>query len=389
MANTMTFDQAAVVLNELASQVTGKTAQAPVTTADFITVANTVLQTGYNAVMEGISQVLNRTIFSIRPYSRKFADLNKDSLTWGNHTRKINYIDGEWLNDDRVPLTNGQSLDHYVIRKPEVLQTNFYGGIRYEREHTVTTSELKTAFQGPEELSRFWSGVTSNVNDQIEQGHENLARMALANFMGGKISGDPDNVIHLLTEYNELTGKNLTKANLYTPENFRAFCQWLLSRVATLMDFLTERNHLNHMNVTGKELSRHTPLNLQRVYILSQFVNMLENMAVSDTFNDKYLKMPSWNAVNYWQSPDAPDTINVTPSYMAADGTITTATAALEQADVLGVIFDEEAIGYTTFDYELLSTPVNARGSYYNLWYHWRDRYWNDFTENGIVLLLD
>ena len=31
----------------------------------------------------------------------------------------------------------------------------------------------------------------------------------------------------------------------------------------------------------------------------------------------------------------------------------------------------------------------NAAGEYSNLWYRFNQRYWNDVTENGIVLLLD
>lgn len=389
MANTLTFEQASTLLNTIAGQVTGKTAMAPVNTAEFVTVANTTLQCGYNAVMDAISQVLNRTIFSIRPYYRKFDKLKKSSEVWGDHTRKINYLDGTWVNDDNVPLTDGTSLDHYTISKPSVLQTNFYGGIRYSRFITIFTDELRTAFKGPEELSQFWSGVVTNLTDQIEQGHDNVARLALANFIGGKVTADTKNVVHLLTEYNNLTGQTLTNKTVFAPNNFKPFIQWMLSRIASIMDLMTERGIQYHMNVTGSEISRHTPLDLQRVYILSKFANMIDSMAVSDTFNERYMRRPDWQPVNFWQAPEAPDTIQVTPSYMGTDGTVKTASKALDQSSIVGVLFDDEAIGYTTFNEQVISTPVNARGSYYNMWYHWRDRYWNDFTENGIVLLLD
>lgn len=388
MANTLTFEQSAALLNELAEQATGSKSQAPVNTAEFITVANTVLNCGYNAVVDAISQVLGRTIFSIRPYYRKFPGLNKSEQTWGNHARKINYVDGTWVNDDSVPLTDGDTLDHYIISKPNVLQTNFYGGMRRSRFYTMFREQLRTAFTGPNELSQFWSGLVTHTNNQIEQGHENLARTAINNFIGGKIAAD-NGVIHLLTEYNDLTGGNLTATTVFAPNNFQAFVRWMYSRVKVLMRNMTERTVLNHLNVTGSEIARHTPLELQRVYLYAPFVDMMDSMVNSTTFNDDYLKKPRWEAVNYWQSPDKPDSIDVTPSYMGTDGTIKTATAAVQQGDIIGTIFDDEAIGYTTFDATVLSTPVNARGQYWNIWYHWVDRYWNDFTENGYVLLLD
>ena len=97
--------------------------------------------------------------------------------------------------------------------------------------------------------------------------------------------------------------------------------------------------------------------------------------------------------VNYWQNIADPLSISVYESYLAADGTIhvnEASSATPTKTDVLfGVIFDEEAVGVTTKDDTLLATPVNARGKYTNLWWSANYRWWNDFTENGVVLLLD
>ena len=35
------------------------------------------------------------------------------------------------------------------------------------------------------------------------------------------------------------------------------------------------------------------------------------------------------------------------------------------------------------------TTPLNARGGYSVMWTHYTGRWCNDFTENGLVLLLD
>ena len=56
---------------------------------------------------------------------------------------------------------------------------------------------------------------------------------------------------------------------------------------------------------------------------------------------------------------------------------------------VFGVIFDEDAAGYTVVNQWSASAPFNARGGYTNIFWHSTDRYWNDFTENAVVLLLD
>ena len=63
--------------------------------------------------------------------------------------------------------------------------------------------------------------------------------------------------------------------------------------------------------------------------------------------------------------------------------------AGRRQRHIFGVIFDEEAAGYTTINTSLDPSPYNARGRYYNLWYRFHDRWWLDLTENFVVLLLD
>ena len=73
---------------------------------------------------------------------------------------------------------------------------------------------------------------------------------------------------------------------------------------------------------------------------------------------------------------------------MDVDGTIKT--AAEQQIDnLVGVIFDRDALGYTTVNNWSATTPLNAKGGYWNTFHHFTERWYNDFTEKGIVLLLD
>ena len=82
----------------------------------------------------------------------------------------------------------------------------------------------------------------------------------------------------------------------------------------------------------------------------------------------------------------SPNTIHVNASYLDKDGTIKT--AEINQDNVFGVLFDTEAAGYTTIDEEVSTTPYNSSGRYVNTFWHFTDRYYNDFTENAIVFIL-
>lgn len=388
-ANDLSFNQLSTVLNSIVAQATGKNPLAITNTSEFISVAQTALKTGYDPLLQSISQVLSRTIFSIRPYYRKFGGIQVDNQKWGNITRKLNISDKDWENDVRFELADGESVDMYKVNKPNILQTNFYGANVYERSYTIFKDQLDCAFSGPDEFARFLSMVTGNCTDMIEQAHENLARATVANYIGGKVKGDADSCIHLLTEYNALTGLTLTKENVYQPANYKPFIDWVYSRIATLTELMTERSQLFHTNITGKTINRHTPLQRQRVYLYAPARFNIESMSLANTYNYNFLKMAYNETVNYWQSIQSPSKINVKPSYLKADGTITTPEAALEQDDIFGVIFDEEALGYTVMNQWSATTPFNAKGGYSNVFFHFTDRFWNDFTENGLVLLLD
>lgn len=389
--NNLTFNQLSTLLNGIQSQVTGASAIAPVNTSEFVSVAQTVLKTGADPVMSAISQILGRTIFSVRPYSAKFKGLLMDNQRWGGITRKINYVDKSFTDDSGFSLTDGQAVDQYIVNKPEVIQTNYYGSNVYQKSVTIFRDQLDTAFSGVNEFGEFISGVMQNISDQIEQAHEDTGRMTIANLVGGIVAAQKANqIVHLLTEYNALTGKKLTANTVYAPENYKPFMLWVYSRIAKASAMLTERSQLYHFNLTGKPIQRHTPVNRQRLYLYADARYQTEAQVLADTYHDNYLSFGETETVNYWQSIESPAQIQVKPVYFdEADGSIVTAADNVTQDNIFAVIMDEEAAGMNIFNYELSSTPYNARGRYNNLWWSFNERYFNDFTENAVVFLLD
>lgn len=385
--NTMEFKDAAAILNNIRKQVTGETAIAPANTAEFISVANTVLRAGYDPVLGAITQMISRTIFSIRPYNRKFAGIKMDNEQWGAIVRKLAIADKDFEQDVRYELVDGQSVDMYKLNKPDVLQTNFYGLNTFDKTITIFRDQLDNAFSGPNEFGRFMAMVTQNVSDMIEQCHESIARMTIANFVGGKVAA-ANGVIHLLTEYNTETGESLTATTVYAPENFGNFMKWMYARVATLTGLMTERSQEFQINVTGKAINRHVPYQDQKIYLYAPLLNGMNARVRAETFHADFIEYGDVEAVNYWQSIKSPMQINVEASYMQPDGTIATAAAATIDK-IAGVIFDREALGYTTIHRWSATTPFNIKGGYWNQNHVFDERWYNDFTEKGIVLLLD
>lgn len=399
--NIMNFNQISTVLNSIQQQATGQAALTATNTADFVTNAITTLNTGKDPVMNAISQVLSRTIFSVRPYTRKFGLMEVSESAYGNHTRKLQVVDRGLRDDDawkwpaaydsgQTPADGtGQSVDQQVITKPIILQTNYYGSQVFEDSYTIMDDQLNSAFTGPNELASFVSMVTQNIVDKLEQSRENLARMICANFIGSIIdANETGRMVHLLTEYNTLTGLSLTATTVFQPANYPAFIRWAFARILSVSDMMTERSQMFQTNITNYPVQRHTPKDRQKMLLWAPADKMMTTMALADTYHEELLRLGAYETVNYWQSIQTPDSISVTPGYIDASGAAKTG-SAVSQANVFGIIFDEDTMGYATLNQSWEPAPHNARGKYITTWIHELAKTYQDVTEKGVIFLLD
>lgn len=392
--NLMNFNQAATLLNAIYQQATGESNLAATNLSEFVSQAQTTLHTGYDPVLTAISNVLGKTIFSVRPYTRKFKSLEVTEQQYGAHARKLVALDKPFEEDDRIKLVDGQSIDQQRVNKPSVLQTNFYGQDVYQKSLTIFRDQLDVAFTGPEEFAQFVSMILQNASDQMEQAYEVTARSTIANFIGAKTKADAANVIHLVSVYNADTGSTLTTATVRKPENFIPFTKWLYGYLKTLSGMLSERSVKYHKNLETEDttpimIPRHTPITDQRMYIYTPDINRMNASVLADVYHDELLKMAEHEEVNYWQSINSPAQISVTPSYVDNTGAIVASPTAAAVNNILGVVFDREAMGITRVNEWTANAPFNARGGYTNMYWHFTLRYWNDLTENAVVLLLD
>lgn len=405
--NDMIVYQAGTVLSSLVQQATGQKVIEPSTPGEFVSVATTALKNGYDPILNALSQMWGRTIFSVRPYSRMFKGLEMNMERWGNATRKLSIADKAIEDDARftyplgyesgqTPATgDGKSVDMFALNKPDVLQTNFYGQAVYENSYTIFRDNLDTAFTSPSEFMRFTSMVAQNRSDKLEQYRENIARGLLANYAGSLLAEAKNTrVIHLLTEYNTLTGLSLTEQNVYQPANFAPFMRWVFSRVSVLSKLMRERSEMFQTVINNKHVMRHTPADRLKVYMYTPAMEQMTAMVNSVTYNDDFIKYTDFEAVNFWQSIDSPDSIMVNPTYTLPDGTVTTKTGAGEdpgvaQVGIFGLMFDEDALGYAQVNAWNQLSPFNAKGGYWNDFDHVNFRTMQDMTEKGLILLLD
>lgn len=400
--NDMKVYQASTILKSLVEQATGQAVITASTPGEFVSVAQTALKTGYEPILNAMSQMWGRTIFSVRPYSRKFKGMEMSMDRWGNAIRKISIADKPIQDDERFTYPvgydaaqspadgNGKSVDMFKLNKPDVLQTNFYGQSVYEKYYSIFRDNLDVAFSSPDEFMRFNSMVAQNRSDMLEQYRETIARGLLVNYIASILEeGQDGRVVHMLTEYNTLTGLTLTAQSVYQPENFQSFMEFVYSRIANISRMMSERSEMFQTVVNSKHIMRHTPANKQKVYLYSKILDQFDAMVKANTFHDNYLKYTDYEGVNFWQSIETPDSISAKATYTKTDGTVATAETEKEQAGILGVIFDEDALGYAQVNAWNSLTPFNPFGGYWNDVDHVNFRTLQDMTEKGVLLLMD
>ena len=407
--NSLSYENIGSVLASIVNQAGGRAALTSVNTKDFTSVAQVALSLPRDAVMNAIAGVLGRTIFAVRPYSARMAGLEKDLPRWGAYMRKLSIADTDWADDPAYtwPVAydssqsghetgDGYAVDPWTIKKPDIIQTNFFGSSVYGDHYTVFEDQLQTAFKNPDELGSFISLLATNMSNRLEMAKDGIARGLIANLItslvaeaGGSTS---PRVVNLLTEYNAalgLTGDDvITATTVYLPENYPNFIKWAYARIAQLSDLMTENSTMFQTIVNSKPVYRHTEQQRQKVYLYSPERHAIDARVLADTFHDNYLRFADVESVNFWQSIQTPDTVKAIPAYTNTSGVVTSPDSTVTVQKVFGVMFDEDALGYAFLDRRSIATPINAAGLYYNIWVHAKQRVFQDNTEKAIVLLL-
>lgn len=390
--NAMQITDVYQLMNNVHAQATGQASITPTSTDEFVSMATTTLAAGTDIVYSTLMDYIMRPIFAVRDYNEKFKGLYRTNNEFGAIRRKISYCEkpmqraaAMW---DATQLVDGGAIDPWIINKADVLEMRFYGSAVYDDSLTIFEDQIKTAFSGPDELGAFVTGMMTNQNNKYKQYREELARATLANFIGAKNDIDSASVIHLLTEYNTLTGQQLTAQDIYKEQNISGFFRWVRARINTLARQMRERSEKFQVTVTGKPVMRHTENADLKIYMLAEALDIIDTMVNTVTYHDEPLAYADVEGVTYWQAIDTPDEIKVTPSVITAAGVYAQGNAQT-MSKVFGVMFDKDAMAINQYMYRVDNTPMNARGRYYNTFLHARLQYTNDLTEKGIVLLLD
>lgn len=397
MANTLTPIDVYSLINSIAAQATGQSALTVTDTESLVSVGEVILRTGTENTLNAISTVLADTIFSVRPYTGKLKSLYRSQRKWGTQVRKVVNLytateESEDYNTDinSTQLADGASVDMFKIQAPRVLQLNFYGTKKLQKHLTRFRDQLSLAFSSEEEFIRFIDSVLIEWGNEIELANEEIARGTLLNYMAGLY--DENMAVDLVAAYNAAEGFSpaLSRSECLSESHIEGFMKFVATTIKTYSDRMTDYTTNFHKSITGyNPILRHTPKERQKMIMYSPIFTKMKTEVYSTLFNPEYLNIGEFEGVNFWQGQDYPEAIKIyAPNLLDASTGSSDRGADVDLDFVLGVLFDDEALGVMPqFDYSSVS-PFNSAGGYWNMYYHWRFNTYTDFTENGILFYL-
>lgn len=371
--------QVYTIVNAIMRQGFGETAVEVVDLAGFISTGNDVLSTQENKdIFTGaLSDVIGRTIISIRAYNPSYEYIVRNTFDYGMALRKI-YVDvGDAMENPSWEIgEESYQPDFAPVYTPEVKEYLFAKRSTYEFGVTIPDYQLETAFHNPMEMALLIDGIFVAMDNRFKASLESMISLTMAAFIARKMSEKKGMYgVNLLSIYNAATGNSLTQDQArITPDFYR----YSNAQISLFCDRFERMSRI--FNNAGN--LRHTPEDLQVLLVLSDYAKASQSYLQSDTFHDEYVEMPYYRTVPYWQgSGENYDFSSVSAIDVQIGNT------EYKMDGIVALLYDHEALGIT-FDRERMATQRNGHAEYTDYW-HKADRgYFNDMSENGIVFYM-
>ena len=403
MANTLTPTDVYGIVNAMSLEMFGPNATlTAMNTSTFATVGEAMLRTGYENTLGCLSTVIGKSIISARPYRGKFRIIMRVPQEYGLITRKISFY-STWLeastdwntNLNGTQIVDGASIDPWEITKTYPLEINFAGLKVSQKNYTVFRYQLRQAFSSVESMGSFLSGLLTRIANDLEIMMDAENRLQVLNAIGATYNvGATRSKVNLVTEYNAFYSASETATTLLTTK-FDELMKFFVMKLKNDMALMEEENELFHIYPAKNDdsgnalvLTRHTPAEARRLLLYMPIIRQAESTIFPSLFSTGYLRLSDYEPVEYWQNPNDPMAVDITPNQLDTTTGESATGSQVQISYVLALLFDRDALATSVHVEDVLTSPVNNKGSYYNVTYHWAKDFRLDQTENMVLYYL-
>lgn len=375
------------LVNDSTKEILGETSLIKEDLSNVVDVGEALFNANaYDKYVKSLINHIGKVIFVARSYNGGVPKVLMDGWEFGSILEKITMELPQATENESWELNDGQSYDPNIFYKPTVSAKFFNKMVTFEVPISITEKQVKQSFSNAQQLNSFLSMIYNAVDKAMTVRTENLIMKTINNFIGevvydeyggGSQTGSSGvRAINLLYLYNDKFNLSLTADEALTD---KAFLRYAALQMRLYIKRLSRMSKL--FNIGQKE--RFTPKDLLHVVLLTDFVAGSEMYLQSDTFHKELVSLPNYEEVPYWQGSGTTydfDDISQIKISNASGNDITV-------KGVIGVMFDRDALGVANVD-RRTTTNYNPKAEFFNNWYKFDARYFNDLNENFIVFFV-
>ena len=380
----MKVNQIYTLLNSVARQMWGENAITATDLTGLISLGKTVLNssTDRELFLNTLVDRIGKTVIRTLDLELEFPNLMVNDFEWGSIIQKINVQPVDSVQNKSWKISeNDFTPNQFDVNPVSVSQTFFTDSDTWEFDYTIPDKLLDSAFTSEAGLSAFISAIMSAVSDSMTMALNNMAYMAIDNFVAEKLKGH-NAVVNVLAMYNAQFSQVKTQDTCLTDPEFIRYASMIMNNY---IKYLEKPSKLYNMG----NMVRATSRNNLHVLISADFASACESYLLSETYNYSFVKLPLYKEYVSLQgtgnvAPNWKDntTINIIPSSASGGDN------AVVQKCIIGIFADRQAIatGYTDM---YSGTDRNNRNRYTNYTFSATKQYINDLSENGVIFICD
>ena len=327
---------------------------------------------------------IGKVIFVNRKYTGSAPKVLMDGWEYGSILEKIASEMPEATENESWELQDGQSYDPNVFYKPNVSAKFFNKRVTFEIDRSFTERQVKSAFSSATQMNAFLSMLQNEVEKSLTVKIDSLTMRTIDNMIGQTVNaGGTTRVVNLLTQFNtnyasQLTTPLTAAEAIYSPEFIR-YASFEMSKYIKRLGRMSTLFNIGGMH-------RFTPEDKLHIIMLDEFAQASKIFLQSDTFHSELVALPNAESVPFWQGSGQSyayaDTSKI--DITIEDSTAQSGKTRVQQSNILGVMFDRDALGVANLD-RRVTTNYNPKAEFFNNFYKFDAGYFNDANENFIV----
>ena len=327
---------------------------------------------------------IGKVIFVNRKYSGSAPKVLMDGWEYGSILEKIASEMPEATENESWELEDGQSYDPNIFHKPNVSAKFFNRRVTFEIDRSFTERQVKSAFSSATQMNAFLSMLENEVDKSLTVKTDALIMRTINNMTAQTVNaGGNVRVINLLSLFNTTYASSLSSPltadeAIYTPEFIR-FASFVMGKYIKRLGKMSTLFNIGGMH-------RFTPADKLHIVLLDEFMQASKIFLQSDTFHDELVALPNAESVPFWQGSGTGyaygDTSRI--DVTIEDATADSGKTRVQQSNILGVMFDRDALGVANLD-RRVTTHYNPKAEFFNNFYKFDAGYFNDANENFVV----